>query len=105
MLPSERDVLFPLLREGAPRYLEETLDGQQWTEAELRIYDVYAHYDVQVNRFLIAFRDLELGIVIEEGWGKDYPLAMMAIPIQAASFHPLFQRGDQASGHGARVSP
>ncbi|MDD4365467.1 MAG: hypothetical protein PHF19_06955 [Synergistales bacterium] len=94
MLPGERNALFPLLRERAQEYLEEALDGQKWTEAEVRIYDVYGHYDVQVNRFLIAFRDLELGIVVEEGWGKDYPLAMMAIPIYKLRLFTPFSKGE-----------
>lgn len=90
MVPGERNALFPVLRERAREYLEETLEGQKWTEAEVRLYDVYGHYDVQVNRFLVAFRDLELGIVVEESWGKDYPLAMMAIPIyRLRIFTPL----------------
>ena len=90
MIPGERNELFPLLRDRAQIYLEEALEGQKWTEAEVRIYDIYGHYDVQVKRFLVAFRDLGLGIVVEEGWGKDYPLAMMAIPIyRLRIFTPL----------------
>lgn len=94
MIPGERTTLFPVLREKAREYLEEALEGQKWTEAEVRIYDVYGHYDVQVNRFLVAFRDLELGIVAEEGWGKDYPLAMMSIPIYKLRLFTPLSKGE-----------
>lgn len=68
------------------KYLNKSLDHQEWNEFEIRIYDIYGAYKLHYERLLEVLDALELGIVIGEAWSKDYPRVMMPVEVYSVHF-------------------
>ncbi len=74
----------PLMRSLRPRalkYLNSSLGNKDWYEIEIRIFDQYGKYDLHHERLLNIIEWLEIGLVLGESWGKDYPRPMLAVEV------------------------
>ncbi len=64
--------LYSFLRNRALWFFTEGLEGRTWNEMEIRIYDSWGYYTEHAKRLRIVLDALEIGMVLGEGWGKDY---------------------------------
>lgn len=78
-MPYER--LFRSLRSRAMTYFNEAMGYEDWKGLEIRIYDSWERYDLQIKRLRLILEEMELGLVLGEGWGKDYARVLMAVPV------------------------
>jgi hypothetical protein len=69
------------LRTHALRYINEAMGNKDWYELEIRIYDRYGEYKLQYDRLVRVIDSLELGVILGEAWGKDYPRFLMSIEV------------------------
>lgn len=77
--PYER--LFQRLRGRAMAYFNEAAGGRAWQNLEIRVYDSWERYLLQSKRLRLVLEDLDLGLILGEGWGKDYARILMAVPV------------------------
>lgn len=77
--PYER--LFQRLRGRAMAYFNEAAGGRAWQNLEIRVYDSWERYLLQAKRLRLVLEDLDLGLILGEGWGKDYAHILMAVPV------------------------
>ena len=73
--------LMQSIRSRALKYLNSGLGNKDWYEVEIRIYDKYKEYDLHYERLLNIMEWLEIGIILGESWGKDYPSPMLAVEV------------------------
>lgn len=69
------------LRNRALEYFNEALGGTDWNAFEIRIFDAYERYNLHAERLRSVIDDLELGLVLGEGWGKDYARILMPVKV------------------------
>lgn len=82
--------LFKSLRSHALKYLNTGLGNKDWYEIEIRIFDRYSAYMLHYERLVKVIEDLELGIILGESWGKDYPRAMMSVEVYRVRFFTFY---------------
>lgn len=70
-----------LLRLNGLRYLNAGLGDRDWYDLEIRVYDRYEAYGIQLERILRIANALELGLVLGESWSKDSPRFLMSIDV------------------------
>jgi len=78
------------LRSHALKYLNSGLGNKDWYEMEIRIFDRYSEYKLHYERLINIVEWLELGIVLGESWGKDYPRPMMSVEIYRVRFFSYY---------------
>ena len=81
---------------GQPEVLDEALGRQAfnlfnlslgektWSVFDIKVYDAYGRYDVHRRRLASVLDELDLGLVLSEGWGRDY--GRVLIPLQVYTF-------------------
>lgn len=79
------------LRSHALKYLNIGLGNKDWYEVEIRIYDKYKEYDLHYERLLNVMEWLEIGIILGESWGKDYPRPMLAVEVYRVRFFTYYE--------------
>lgn len=62
-------------------YLGDALGTPDWNDIEIKIYDADGFFDLHRKRFWIAVQGLQIGVVLEEHWGKDQALSRKSVPI------------------------
>ncbi len=60
---------------------QRRLENRQWNELEIRIYDSWGRYLDHYERLRAVLESLEAGMILGEGWGKDYAHILMAVKI------------------------
>ncbi|MPL95957.1 hypothetical protein SDC9_42131 [bioreactor metagenome] len=75
------ETLLNSLRSRALWYFSEGLENRQWNELEIRIYDSWGRYLDHYERLRIVLESLEAGMILGEGWGKDFAHILMAVKI------------------------
>ncbi len=86
-MPYEK--LFRSLRSRAMSYFNEARGYADWKNLEIRVYDVWERYPLQAKRLRLVLDELEIGLVLGEGRGKDYARILMQLIIyrfQLATF-------------------
>jgi len=78
------------LRSHALKYLNSGLGNKDWYELEIRIFDKYSEYDLHYERLLNIIEWLEIGIILGESWGKDYPRPMLAVEVYKVRFFTYY---------------
>ncbi|HDQ92830.1 MAG TPA: hypothetical protein ENN89_01785 [Synergistetes bacterium] len=73
------------LRIRAMTYFNEARGHADWRNLEIRLYDSWDRYDLQVQRLRMVLEEMEVGLLLGEGWGKDYAHVLM--PVQVYRFH------------------
>ena len=79
------------LRSRALKYLNSGLGNKDWYELEIRIFDRYSEYELHYERLVKIMDWLELGIILGESWGKDYPRPMMSVEVYRVRFFTFYQ--------------
>lgn len=69
------------LKRGALRWLNAGLGDRDWSDLELKVYDRYEEYGLQLERLYLATEALEMGLILGESWSKDSPRFMMSIDV------------------------
>lgn len=78
-MPYER--LFRSLRSRAMSYFNEARGHADWRSLEIRVYDLWERYPLQARRLRLVLDELEIGLVLGEGRGKDYAHILMPVPV------------------------
>lgn len=78
------------LRANALKYLNSGLGNKDWYELEIRIFDRYSEYKLHYERLFNIIDWLELGIILGESWGKDYPRAMLSVEVYRVKFFTYY---------------
>lgn len=78
------------LRSHALKYLNSGLGNKDWYELEIRIFDRYSEYKLHYERLFNIMDWLELGIILGESWGKDYPRPMMSVEVYRVRFFTYY---------------
>ncbi len=79
--------LLDSLRSRALWYFTEGLEDRRWNELEIRIYDSWGDYSSHCDRLRIVIDSLDAGMVLGEGWGKDYAHILMAVRVYRFNFY------------------
>jgi hypothetical protein len=85
--------LLKSLRSHALKYLNKGIANKDWYEIEIRIYDKYNAYKLHYEKLLSIIEALELGIILGESWGKDYPRPMMSVEVYRIRFFTFYNPG------------
>ncbi len=86
-MPYEK--LFRSLRSRAMSFFNEARGYADWKNLEIRAYDVWERYPLQARRLRLVLDELEMGLVLGEGRGKDYARILMQLVVyrfQLATF-------------------
>jgi len=78
-MPYEK--LLRSLRSRAMTYFNEARGHADWRNLEIRLYDSWERYDLQVRRLRMILEEMEVGLLLGEGWGKDYAHVLMPVPV------------------------
>jgi hypothetical protein len=79
VLPMRNEVASRLLRRSIVRYVTSGLSGRSWNAVELRLYDKYGLYDLHYRRLMRVLEALELGLVVGEGWSRDFARILLEL--------------------------
>lgn len=73
--------LFRNLRNRALSYFNQARGHEDWKSLEIRVYDSWERYDLQKKRLRMILEEMEVGLLLGEGWGKDYARILMAVRV------------------------
>lgn len=62
-------------------YFNNAMGNADWNSFEIRIFDAYERYTLHAERLRSVLDDLELGLVLGEGWGKDFARILMPVRV------------------------
>lgn len=79
VLPMRNEVASRLMRRSIVRYVTSGLAGRSWHAVELRLYDKYGLYDLHYRRVMRVLEALELGLVVGEGWSRDFARVLLEL--------------------------
>ena len=83
--------VFKELRSNALRYLNSGLNNKVWYEMDIRIYDMYAHFQLHFERLMNVLTEFEMGIVLGSTWSKDYPKMLLAVDVYSVRFFTFYE--------------
>lgn len=89
-LQEKHSILHKYLRIHALKYLNEGLHNEDWHELEIKIYDIYEAYTLHYERLIKVLENLELGFILGESWGQDFPKMFLSIGIYRIRFFTFF---------------
>ncbi|PIE54355.1 MAG: hypothetical protein CSA35_06460 [Dethiosulfovibrio peptidovorans] len=89
-IPMPHEALRTRLRRRALYLFNRSMDKSEWRYLEIRIYDAYGRYRLHVERLTKALEDLELGLLVGEGWGKDYAHILMPVSVYCLRLFSYF---------------
>lgn len=69
------------LRSRGLWYFSEGLENRSWNEVEIRVYDTWGFFMEHVERLRMVLGALEIGMILGEGWGKDFAHILMPVQI------------------------
>lgn len=75
-----------ILRLEALRFITQCLSDNQWYELKINIYDSNGKYEENYNRLMYILSKLELGMILGEGWTKDYAVLFTVLTYQIRLF-------------------
>lgn len=78
--------LLDSLRSRALWYFSEGLENREWNEFEIRIFDSWGRYLDHYERLRIVIEGLDGGMILGEGWGKDFAHILMAVKVYRLKF-------------------
>lgn len=82
--------IFKRLRNEGILFITRSLKNKKWYELRINIYDVQGRYEEHYNRLNFVLNQLELGMVLEEGWTRDHALSLfsvLAYQVKLFTFH------------------
>ncbi len=72
---------FARLGREALFYITHGLKESSWYEYKISLYDAYENYEQHYQRLVQVFSGLEMGLLLGEGWTKDYAHIIMSIMV------------------------
>lgn len=84
------DVQKRLRREGIV-FITQSMDGGEWYELRINIYDSRGNYLEHYKRLMLVLNQLELGMVLGETWTRDHALVLysvLAYQVRLFTLHP-----------------
>lgn len=90
LISAPHELLRDRLRRRALYLFNHSMDRQEWRQLEIHIYDACGRYNLHVERLTKALDDLEIGLVMGEGWGKDYAHILMPLPVYCLRLYSCF---------------
>ncbi len=73
--------LYTFLRSRGLWYFSEGLENRSWNEMEIRIYDSWGFFMEHAERLRTVLGSLEIGMILGEGWGKDFAHILMPVRV------------------------
>lgn len=86
-LVGDPEKLSEALQRQALELFNASLGDRTWHALEIRIYDIYNRYDVHRRRLVHALEDLDLGLILGEGWGRDWARVLMALDVYCVKLY------------------
>lgn len=111
VLPMRNEVASRLMRRSIVRYVTSGLSKRSWNAIELRLYDKYGLYDLHYRRVMRVLEALELGLVVGEGWSRDFARVLlelkcyslkMVTPLEPPGVKRILV-GLEYAGNGSRI--
>ncbi|MFA4663028.1 hypothetical protein [Pyrococcus kukulkanii] len=53
----------------------------EWNEIIIKLYDTFENYRENIERLVLTIEDLDLGLIVAEGWDWDYPRPLLKVPV------------------------
>jgi len=63
------------------KYINDSISKKGWNEYKIKIYDAYDQYNYHYNRLLYIIDQINLGLVLKEGWGQDAGTLFKHVPV------------------------
>ncbi|MDR5659630.1 hypothetical protein RH915_08995 [Serpentinicella sp. ANB-PHB4] len=79
LLPYPAQKVFRSLGSEGILYITQSLEERKWYELRINIYDTKEKYQEHYDRLNYVLSQLEVGMVLEEGWTRDHALAMFSV--------------------------
>lgn len=79
LINMESNKLNRRIRSQVLRFLNDGLKDSDWYDLQIRIYDRYSEYKLHYERLSLFLDSLEPGLILGEGWGRDYPRFLMSV--------------------------
>lgn len=83
-LTGDPERLIEELNRQALNLFNLSMGDRPWSLLEVKAYDSYGRYDLQRRRLIQLFEGLDTGLILSEGWGRDY--GRVLIPLQVYTF-------------------
>jgi len=71
--------VFKSLRSRGVLLITRSLENRKWYELRINIYDSREKYEAHYDRLNYVLSELEVGMVLEEGWTRDHALALFSV--------------------------
>ncbi|AOY76246.1 hypothetical protein [Clostridium formicaceticum] len=79
LLPHPASQIFKKLRCEGILFITQSLQDKKWYELRINIYDAQGKYQEHYNRLNYILTQLEIGMVLEEGWTRDHALMLFSV--------------------------
>jgi hypothetical protein len=63
------------------KYINDSISKKGWNEYKIKIYDTYDQYNYHYTRLLYIIDLVNLGLVLNEGWGQDAGTLFKHVPV------------------------
>lgn len=79
LLPHPVNTVQKRLRLEGIVFITQSMDGGQWYELRINIYDSKGYYSEHYRRLMLVLNQLELGMVLGETWTRDHALVLYSV--------------------------
>lgn len=69
------------LNNNRVKYVNKSIDYKEWSELIIKIYDSYECYNLQYKRLTIVLEEMNCGLILGEGWGRDAALSFHSVGV------------------------
>ena len=79
LLPYPASYVQKKLRNEGLLYITQSLEGGEWYELRINIYDSNGNYNAHYHRLIFILAKLEIGMVLGESWTRDHALMLYSV--------------------------
>jgi len=79
LLPYPASYVQKKLRNEGLLYITQSLEGGEWYELRINIYDSNGNYNAHYHRLIFILSKLEMGMVLGESWTRDHALMLYSV--------------------------
>ncbi len=79
LLPIPVNVAQKRLRSEGIVFITQSMEGGQWYELRINIYDSRGFYSEHYRRLMLVLNNLEVGMVLGEQWTRDHALILYSV--------------------------
>lgn len=73
--------VWKLLNNNRVKYVNASINNQDWSELIIKIYDSYELYNLHYKRISMILNELDYGLILGESWGKDAALSFLSVGV------------------------